>query len=656
MHTENDDHPEPKDVDGAPAAWVGAAGVSGDHVIENERAPRLHRTLMVLGPLGVALAIVLSLWSMSRKLEHSVNIQVETKWAAGEQLAVRTQIVNADLAPLAGNSGVYAQFEDADGITHELGALELVGPGLSQGVISVPAQAPGAGQLVLRYSIDSGESFEERVPVEIVAQRGAGAGRQVVSENMLQWADDTDPQPEGVRVDLRPDGRLLAGFDNRLFVRVTDPSGLPWAPKGAAAKIQVLLVSGEFGDAVGTLDRPPVLYEGPLDALGLASFHGVLSSDVVRFEVRLIGETEIAQAKADQAAAAAQAAAEAAAASSDGQPPTTNDDPSAAPPAPAQVPAELLPGEGPPSADTRYLSGPKRRLRFVSHAGTVRITATTDFAHPGDTIGIAVEALSARKDVFVDVHGPGGAWLDTMTPPLHVPQERDWTVPEQLAGAATDAPFIQFEAYQSMLRPEDSSAIARVQIAPQGAQRSASLMPLIKRQREQLSLPRVDREFEIGRERAYLTHVETQLSAKALSADTITLARAFLIGSLEAVVHGPPQSLNTRGREEQTLATFKRNWTVGIRWFLLGGGALFIVVMSTLVWRNQRQLEAQTSVALGLVAGGPSPLDEEMYEDQSRAILQARRQMLARGVLTVVFMVATLLLTVAMLESLVWEY
>ena len=77
--------------------------------------------------------------------------------------------------------------------------------------------------------------------------------------------------------------------------------------------------------------------------------------------------------------------------------------------------------------------------------------------------------------------------------------------------------------------------------------------------------------------------------------------------------------------------------------------------MSALVWRNQRQLEAQTSDALGLVAGGPSPLDEETYEDQSRAIIQSRRQMLARGVLTIIFMVATLLLTVAMLESLVWQ-
>jgi hypothetical protein len=600
MQDEHDDQPKSQDLQEAPAAWVAVAGVSGDHVIESERAPRLHRTLMVLGPLGLALAIFSSLWSMSRQLEHSVNIQVETQWVAQEQLAIRTQIVGGDLVPLDHEIEVSARFEDAEGNTHELGELTLIGSGLSQGVISVPAVSPGAGELVLHYSAAPNaegrelDGFDERVPVEIVAQRSAGAGRQVVSENMLQWADDTDPQPEGVRIDLRPGGRLLAGFDNDLFVRVTDPAGRPWAPEGVPPQIQVLLVSGEFGEVIGLLDRPPVIYDGPVDALGLASFHGLLSSEVVRFEVRLIGETK--------------------------------------------------------------QSGAKRRLRFVSHAGTVRINASTDFAHPGESITITVEALSARKPVFVDAHGPAGAWLDTMTPPLHVPQDREWTVPEQLALAADDAPFVQFEAYQSMLRPEDSSAIARVQLAPPGAGRSDSLAPLIERQRAQLSLPRVDREFEIGRERAYLTHVETQLRAKTLDAATISRARAFLIGSLEAVVHGPPQSLNTRAREEQKLETFKRSWTIGIRLFLLGGGGLFVFVMAALLWRNQRQLEAQTSNALGLVAGGPGPLDEEAYEDQSRAIIQSRRQMLARGVLTVVFMIVTLLLTVALLESLVWKF
>jgi hypothetical protein len=513
-HDEQDDQPKPPDLQDAPAAWVGAAGVSGDYVIENERAPRLHRTLMVLGPLGVALAIVLSLWSMSRQLEHSVNIQVETQWVANEQLAIRTQIVGGDLVPLAHEIEVSARFEDADGNTHELGELTLIGPGLSQGVVSVPAVSPGAGELVLHYSarpsaeLRDFDGFDERVPVEIIAQRSAGAGRQVVSENMLQWADDTDPQPEGVRIDLRPGGRLLAGFDNDLFVRVTDPSGRPWAPDGAPAEIQVLLVSGEFDDAVGLLDRPPVIYEGPVDALGLASFHGVLSSDVVRFEVRLIGEAEIAEAKAKAKAAAAIAT------ETETEPtnaePAPSEAPSEAPtPAPAQIPSELLPGEGPRS-DTnqaRYLSGPKRRLRFVSHAGTVRINAATDFAHPGESIEITVEALSGRKPVFVDVHGPAGAWLDTMTPPLRVPQDREWTVPEQLVIAAHDAPFVQFEAYQSMLRPEDSSAIARVQLAADRAPARPTVAPagrsrIRDRPRARVPHPRADPATREGPRRA----------------------------------------------------------------------------------------------------------------------------------------------------------
>jgi hypothetical protein len=609
--------------------------------------------LMILGPIGLAIAILTSLWSSSRQIERSVNVQAETRWVAGEQLAIRTQIVGGDLAPLDVPTRVSLRYLDADGGGHELGELTEVGPGLVQGVFEVPELEPGGGELELHYVPARAdlEPFSERVPVEIVAERGAADGHQVVSEHMLQWADDTDEQPEGVRIDLRPAGRLLAGFDNRLFVRVTDPAGKPWRPPPAKLptgegpkegepeatpspakpegqdpeaapapakpepEIQVVLVSGEFDEQIGDADKPPVLYEGPLDALGLASFHGLLSSDTVRFEVRLRGKQ--ASSKPE---------------------PGTKPEPS--------------PG----------LAGPKRKLRFVSHAGTVRVHASTDFAHPGDTLTITVDALSARRPAFVDVHGPAGAWLDTFTPPLVVPQEREWIVPEQiLASAGAEAgPFVQFEAYQSTLRPEDSSAIARVQLAPAGSERSDALAPLIERQREQLSLPRVDREFEIGRERAFLSHLEAQHRAGALSAEEIERARAFLIGSLEAVVHGPPQALNTRAREEQTLAAFKREWTVGIRWFLLGGGALFILVMATMIWRNQRRIEAQTSDALGLAAGppgepGPGPNDEALA-DQSLAIMQARRQILARGVLTIALMVAALLLTVAMLESLVWEY
>lgn len=613
--------------------WVEASGVHTGDLLTGDGTPRLHRVLMILGPVGLAVAICLSLWSMSRHVERSVNVQVETSWVPGEQLALRTQLLGPDLAPLADPATVAISHVDGAGARVELGTLTEVGSGLAQGQFEVPADlAPGAGTLELRYELGPNhriEPFVERLPIEIVAEREVDDGRQVVSESMLQWADDTDEQPEGVRIDLRPDGRLLAGFDNRLFVRVSDPAGKPWRPPepkpeasgaegsadpseapadpseapadpseapadpAASNEVVVRLVSGEFDDHIGSLDDPPVIHAAPLDALGLTSFHGRLSSDVVRFEIEL---------------------------------PT----------------------------------GASRKLRFVSHAGTVRAQASTDFAHPGDEVELVVEAISARKPVFVDLHAPDGAWVETVTPPLIVPQAQEWIVPAALARASAReglAPFAQFEAYQSTLRPEDSSAIARIQIAAPGTARADALAPLIERQREQLALPRVDRNFEIGRERAYLSEVERQLAAESLSDEEIDRARAFLIGSLEAVVHGPPQSLNTRAREDAALAAFKRKWTLAIRWLLLGGGGLYILVMSWMVWRNQKALERRTSSVLGLVEGSrDADIDDEAFVDQSLAIVGARRQVLVRGALTIGLMVAALLLTVAMLENLVWEY
>lgn len=614
--------PDEPPSDAGQADWVGAAGVSGEHVMAGERAPRLHWALMILGPIGLAIAIVLSLWSSGRRVERSVNVQVETTWEAGEQLAVRAQILDGELEALAGTTVVTIRVEDADGRGEALGTLAEVGPGLAQGSFIVPALAVGEAEFVVHFEPASEqiEPFEERLPITIVDERATGAGHQVIAAHMLQWADDTDEQPPGVRIDLRPAGRLLAGFDNTMFVRVTDPAGKPWV-----GEIRVLLISGEFGRAIGReigreigrSDESPVLFEGPVDLLGLASISGQLTSDVVRFEVRLRDPAQ----------------------PSDPKPPE----------------ARTLEAQPPDQ-----FNGPKRRLRFVSHAGTVSVHASTNFAHPGDTVELTVDAISARKPVFVDVHRSDGAWLDTFTPPLRLPQDREWTIPTSIAETSKVGALIQFEAYQSTLRPEDSSAIARVQVTPAGTSKAASVAALIERQRQQLSLPRIDEEFEIDRERAYLSEIEALLDTADQA--TVDRARAFLLGSLQPVVHGPTQALNTRAREDQTLAAFKRRATRGVRWFLLGGGALFILVMSAMVWRNQRKLELQTSGALGLVAEDSDSsialdqIDPEVLADQSLAIVRARRELMIRGALTIGLMIAALLLTVAMLENLVWNY
>ena len=595
---------KPERDESRPADWVHAAGVSGEPTLE-DKPPRLHWALIVAGPIGLACAVVLSMWSSSRRILHSVDVQVDARWQAGERLALRTQVFGGDLRPLDRELVVGAELVDAQGVAHPLGSLTQVGAGLAQGEVDVPALAPGSAELHLRFEPDGQAAFEEVVPVELVDARASATGTQVIAGSNLQWGDDSDPQPADLRIDLRFADRVLAGFRNQVFVRITDVQGKPWAPKDRAAKARVVLISGEWSGAQGNADDPPVVFEGPLDRLGLADFAGVLSSEVVRFEVRLPGPDPIVV-------------------------PTPVDAPPVA--------------EAPPPAPPPQFAGPKRTVRFVSHAGTVQVLASADFARPGDTLKIEVEAISSRKPVFVDVHAPDGSWIASFTPPLIVPQVREWTIPESIAEG-----LLQFESYQSVTSPEESASLARVQIAKGDRGERRLLDPLIARQREQLALPRVDKQFEVEREKTYLD----ALAAAKLQPTEVMRARSFLIGSLEPIVHGPPVALDTRLREEQTLATFKAAWVLGIRWFLLGGGGLFITLLGALVWRHQKQFEERSSQALGLVPG-ESALDDETFTDQSLAIMRARQQILVRGVVTIALMVAMLIITIMMLEKLVW--
>jgi hypothetical protein len=124
---------------------------------------------------------------------------------------------------------------------------------------------------------------DEAVPIEVVSARQPLAARHVVSSSLSQHADDSDAQPAALKIDVRPVGRVTAGFDNELLLRVTDPSGRPWS--GPAA---VRLVDGELGTLRARADgEPPLVWEGRTDAAGLAALHGELSSDVLRLRVEL---------------------------------------------------------------------------------------------------------------------------------------------------------------------------------------------------------------------------------------------------------------------------------------------------------------------------------------------------------------------------------
>ncbi|MCA9654549.1 MAG: hypothetical protein H6712_34905 [Myxococcales bacterium] len=321
------------------------------------------RLFVIGGPLGLAIAIIVSLWVSHLRISDSVIVQTEPQWIPGESLALRVQLTpeGPDPAPQA----VVTLEVEQGGERHPLPALADVGGGLLQGGVVVPSLTPGPATLCLHVEASPLPPRDERIELEIVGQRAPIEARHVVSTSMSQYADDSDPQPETHAIDLRPRGRVLAGFDNELWLRVTDAKGRPWS--GPAA---VRLVDGELGDARGDAEAPPLVWEGRTDEAGLASFHGVLSSEVLRLRVELRDEVDAAKVVA------------------------------------------------------------QRQLRLVSFAGAVHLRVDPELSSPGEAVEVLAAGLSAKRPVFVDVYDANGAWTETFQPPVQGREPpRPWTPP-----------------------------------------------------------------------------------------------------------------------------------------------------------------------------------------------------------------------------------
>jgi len=549
-------------------------------------------------------------------VEHSAIVQVDTLWRPGEHIALRAHVQTGEGIGIPGAT-TQASLVRGDQSVMLAELADVTGHGSAQGTLEVPAWAPGPAELVLTIA-GGNQKFTERVPVRLDPAPEARRGTVTVSSSIKNWADDTEPQPEKLRIALRPLGRLAAGFENTLLVRVTDPEGKPYV--GPA---EVRLVDGEFGALRANSDAPPVVFHGDTDPQGLLRFDGELSTDVVRFEVRVAAPAQTPCSKC--AATATDVKRVTGVAASPGTTATTA--------------GATTAGATTAGATTAELLG-TRKFRLVSFAGAVRVTAEPLALRVGPSLASKLEikarALRAKKAVFIDVHGPDGAWIDTLSPVTGPEPPRAWSATGLAPG------FLQIEAYQFTTSPGESAALARVQLTDVDPDSDAALAPLFVAQRGLLAIGRVEKGFDRELEGKYLDAIE---KAEVAAVD-VPLARAWLLGTLPVEVLGPPLALSTLPREQAELSARKRSWATGLRWFLLGGGGVFLLVTLLLIVLSHRR--AAGKLAREIHGEGATAAI-------AREIAQAQRTVLLRAVALVVTMACGLVLTVVVLDKLLWN-
>lgn len=535
------------------------------------------RWFVLGGPIGLAVAIAVGLWVSYLHVRFTAVVQAPVALQSGRPFVVRTQVVpegSALVPPLEGEAWL-----ERDGERLELGSLESARTdGIMQATVTAPALEPGPASLHVALRSATGDGMEpmfESVEVRIEDPLVRIEPEPIVAGSTLQHGDDSQPQPPGARIVVRPHGRLLSEFDNTLYVRVTKNDGTPWV-----GEVEVALVSGAYGGSKAGGGATPVLARGAVDPWGVLPVRGLLSSAVLRVEVRVLG------------------------------------------------------------SDDKPLH--QRMLRLVSFAGGVVLRPSAHAVTPAEpSLELSLESLRRKRPVFVDVHGPLGGWISTVTPPLKVGEEpRAWTSQSIAPGV------VQFEAYTAPHAPGESTALARVQVVAGDPQACESLQPLVVLQRKGLHAPRVEAHYDAALETQYWAAVQDiELTPKQVDA-----AREFLLGTLPLSAYGPEVALVNRDRVLAEMASKKRSWTLGMRWALLGGGGLFLALMTLSMVRTHASGAAATMAALGRID------DDDARAEAELAVRQELRVAAARGFAVIIVMALALAGVTLLFESLLWAH
>lgn len=544
--------------------------------------------------LGVGLGLFVSLWVGAWKIERSVVVHAESVAISGAPYPVRValQDVGSNPSPI---DRVELRYERGDGSVLSLGELSPLGAGFSGthgATLKFPEIDDSDGELVVLVHPKDHEMMRWGVPVAVRSSRPSRAGSPLTNESKLALTDDSDPQPEALKIDVQVMGQMMAPFTNVFMVRLTGDDGSP-----LERDLRVLLVSGIFDDVHGSADALPLVFQGTSDAAGLARFKGRVQTEVVRFKVEVDGREDTLL----EASRAGHGAPHLRHSGDDSKSPRTVDD-----------------------ATTRV-------VRLVGYPGAAKLTvARRAVLASGSTTELRLAQIGLRSMV-IDIHDATGAWIDTIVQPKGSGLSHEWQVP-----IGSSSGVISFEAYRRSTSSRAGATVELLHVGPSTASRVELERALLRRAqtaaRSSSSSSEDDRRREIG----WIDTVEQHVGRGAT-----TNWLEWTMGTMTRSVYGAPVALRTLPTDDAELLERKNKIHGYVRNYLIVGGALYLMLFALWLLADFKLRGS------GLTAEEAGAL---------RDAAPSTAEVIGRFSIMLVAVAGTLALIIMLFDNLIWSY
>lgn len=580
--------------------------------------------LVVLGCLGLAAHLWTSLWVFQSRVGPSLRIEHPSALIPGSRSPLRVALRDADLRPVAMDGAVKVFFSPGSGEKERdrvyLGTLEpfqmrdRAVASRAEGEVSIPPDlALGAGFLEFEVPEKDGGHWRRRCEIEVSSSIKARKPSVIRESAILRQADQSQDQPPGYRIEVRPVGDLRAPFRNQIWVRISDDKGEP-----VKGHIAVHLYHGQWKSGPNHIkaQEAGLLLSSPLPKTGLAFFSGDLASETVGFELRYFAGEKARRAKKATAS---------------------------------------------------------RKVMLRAVPGGDQLVSPRPLVGADEDIELIYRSLAPGRKASFDIHDADGRWLGRCGDPR--PRgEQKWRCPAPKELGAAVAGLYHIEAHAGVRRVQPGVPFARLWVdgvdgldgvdemdERDGEDANNSPKSGNKARRDPAKtrarpLPPAAlkwmrsfiKEWPVEEQKPLENYLRS-IEAQRWEPPQWRQLTSWLISATPPALFAAPSVHDTFKSAGEELKAHKSRWALRLRIWLWGGGALYVLLVALWVYYSQRRYFEQVAQTLAIEGGE----DEQNSHEAAKNLSRPSRAAVLRATGIVVILAGCLVLLALFMESLV---